>query len=164
MDFTQLKQTMSSFETDLENFLVEGSINLKYLYFELAIMIEEQAEDIGLYRFYIREDGVRINNMKGRERLDIEEQDLAALCPNIKHKETIKIIKECALIYKSPFFNKIKVTHDRGIGIIIYENELRFEHIPLTAEFKLYKANKRKVEMEKELSNDNNKVERKIKI
>jgi hypothetical protein len=164
MDNKILKDELPSLELALDEIMMKGAERLKIAYFKFGILLEERANNIGINSIYFNKDLIHINNRPVKEHTRIRRQDLINVYPKIECETALQIFAEYNTIYKSPFFDRMKNPYDGFVGIIFNDNELRFEHIGFSMEFKIYKANLKKEELESELSNFSAKMEKKIKI
>ena len=164
MDNKILKDDLPSLELALEEIMMKGAERLKVAYFNFGILLEEQANNIGINSIYFNKDLIHINKRPVKEHTKIRRQDLLNVYPEIKCEEALNIFAAYNAIYESPFFNRMKNPYDGFVGLMFYDNELRFEDTNLSIEFKKYKACIKKEELENELSNSSEKLEKKIKI
>lgn len=164
MDNSELKENVSALEVQLEKILKEGCANLKTLYFDFAIMLEEKADAIGLHTIYFTKDLMKINNKPGKEITDIKEKDLIRFYPKVKTAQALEIFKEYNFLYHNSFFESLQHPYDGFVGIMFSHNEVRFENLELTHEFELYKINLRKKQLEQELPNEKQEQIQKNKI
>lgn len=164
-DNEKLKANLSSLELALEEIMVKGAEGLKTAYLNFAILLEEKANNIGIKSIYFNKALMTINNRPVKENVTIRRQDLISVYPEIECEAALKIFAEYNIIYESPFFERMKKPYDSWVGIMLYDNELKFENTELSMEFKTYKANIKKEELENELQNNDSKVDnKKLKI
>jgi hypothetical protein len=156
---------LSLLANKLEDILTLGAQTLKIEYFNYAIALEEQAKNIGIKAISFQRHSMIINNRPISESVTIRRQDLLNVYPEVKVDEGLKLFSDYNVIYQSSFFDRMKKPYDGFVGIMFDGNEAKFEHNDLTMEFKIYKANLKKEELECELFNINQEVkDKKLKI
>jgi hypothetical protein len=158
------KEILLALESDLEKIMVKGSEELKKAYFQFAMLVEKEAKSIGIHSLNFRKDLMRINNRPVEENVTIRKQDLLSVYPEIECEPAMKLFEAYNAIYKSSFFERMKAPYQGFVGLRFNDNEVRFENVDLIMEFKTYKAEMMMEQLTKDLSIENKKEEKKLKI
>lgn len=161
---TILGSNLISLELEFEKILTKGAEELKIVYFNFAILLENEATNIGIHSISFNKNLMKINKRPMNEYIKIKVHDLKNIYPEIKFQEALEIFEIYHKIYESPFFEKMKNPYKGSIDLEFAENQVNIQNIDLSNEFKIYKVKFNKEELEKELPLIQSTIEKKIKI